>query len=185
MLKGKLVKLREYREEDIKIAQDYINDPDTIRSLAIAVPFPFTYADEKKFVEGNSAFNSEYNFAIETLENPRYIGGCGIKNLDWKNSKLEIGIAIGDKKLRGKGYGTDAMKVLVDFIFNEMNINKIKLEVFTFNQGAIRCYEKAGFREEAILKNEVYRGGKFHDVVVMSIFRADYFRTDINRAIMV
>lgn len=140
------------------------------------IPFPFTYADQKSFVDSNSAFNSEYNFAIESLESARYIGGCGIKNLDWKNSKLEVGIAIGDKRLRGKGYGSDAMRVLVDFIFNEMSINKVKLDVLAFNRGAIRCYEKVGFREEALLKDEVYRGGRYHDLVIMSIFRRDYFK---------
>lgn len=185
MLTGKLVRLREYREEDIKVAQRYMNDPDTIKSLGIRVPFPFTYADEKKFVEDNSAFKDEYNFAIESLDEPRYIGGCGMHNLDWKNSKVGVGIAIGDKRLRGKGYGTDAMKVLVNFIFNEMNINKIKLGVFAFNEGAIRCYEKVGFQREAIFKKELYRSGKFHDVIYMSIFRDDYFNVEQNRTILV
>lgn len=178
MLKGKLVRLREYRDEDIKTAQSYVNDAETVSSLVFTVPFPYTYWDEQKAVGKISALNDEYYFAVETLEDGRFIGGCGIKALDWKNSRLEVGIFIGDKRLRGKGYGTDAMRVMVAFIFNEMNINKIKLQVLAFNKGAIRSYEKVGFREEAILKDEVYRQGSYHDVVVMSIFSRDYFKMD-------
>lgn len=185
MLTGRLVRLREHREEDIKLAQEFFNNPEVVKTLYFGTPYPVTYADQKSFLERSSAFKDDYNFAIETIEEPRYIGSCGIKCVDWKNSRVELGISIGERRLHGKGYGTDAIATLVGFIFDEMNINKIKLEVVAFNEGAIRCYEKAGFKKEGLLKREIYRGGRYHDLVVMAIFRADYFRTDIKRAVMV
>lgn len=72
------------------------------------------------------ALKDTYNFVIETLADNKYIGGCGVNEIDWKNSKVVLGIFIGDKEYWNKGYGTDAMKVLTKFIFEQMNINKIK-----------------------------------------------------------
>lgn len=86
---------------------------------------------------------------------------------------MEVGIFIGLKKFQNKGYGTDAMNILIDFIFKEMNINKIKLDVYEFNNKAIKCYEKCGFKKEAILKMELFRKGKFHDIIRMVLFKDD------------
>jgi len=115
-------------------------------------------------IEGN------YNFAIEDIETNKYIGGCGIQNVNWLARVATVGIMIGDKDYWGKGYGTDAMKVLINFIFNDMNINKIRLGTFSFNERAIKSYEKCGFKVEGILKNEIFKDGKYYDEIIMSIF---------------
>lgn len=66
------------------------------------------------------------------------------------------------------------MKVLVNFIFNEMNINKIKLDVYSFNTRAIKCYEKLGFKKEGTLRKEIFREGKYHDILVYGMFRDEF-----------
>ena len=123
MFTGKLVRLREYKEDDIKLAQEYLNNYEIKQYMFPAVPFPLTLNDEKKWFEKLSSLDNNYNFAIETLKENKYIGGCGLKNLDWKNSHVEVGIFIGLEEYHNKGYGTDAMKILINFIFTEMNIN--------------------------------------------------------------
>ncbi|MBO8161851.1 MAG: GNAT family N-acetyltransferase, partial [Thermosipho sp. (in: Bacteria)] len=94
-------------------------------------------------------------------------------NIDWKNSVATVGIFLG-RPHWNKGYGTDAMKVLVRFIFNEMNINKVKLSVYSFNKRGIRAYEKAGFKIEGVLREELFREGKYHDVYVMGILKNEW-----------
>ncbi|MCT4598265.1 MAG: GNAT family N-acetyltransferase [Vallitalea sp.] len=174
MYNGKLVRLREYRKSDIDTVLQYINDEEVKENLIPGIPFPYTREDEEKWLESNTAMKDTYNFAIETLEDKIYLGGCGINEVDWKNSKVIIGIFIGNKDYWNKGYGTDAMNVLIRFIFNEMNINKIKLCVYSFNKRAIRCYEKCGFIQEGILRQELYRNGKYHDEIEMAILKEDY-----------
>ena len=171
---GEKIRLREYRSDDIEIAQKFINDVEIKQMLHPGIPYLYTYKDEQKWFETISATNDVYSFAIETLEGEEYIGGCGVNNVDWKNSVVEVGIFIGKKNLLGKGYGTDAMKVLVRFIFEQMNINKIKLKVFSFNERAIRSYEKCGFKKEGILRQEIFRNGKYHDDVVMGMLRDEH-----------
>lgn len=170
---GEKVRLREYRKEDVVLAHQYINDPEIKNGLVKGIPFPITLEEENKWFEQISSFKSEYNFAIEDLNSREYIGGCGINSVDWKNSVAVVGIFVG-KKYCGKGLGTDAMKTLIKFIFNQMNINKIKLCVYSFNKRAIKSYEKCGFIKEGILRQEVYRNGKYHDEYIMSILREEY-----------
>ncbi len=174
MYTGKKVQLREYRKEDVPQALAYMNDPEVKRLLTPGIPFLYTLEDEQKWYDSLSAMKDTYNFAIETLEDKRYIGGCGINAVDWKNSVALVGIFIGDKALWGKGYGTDAMNTLVKFIFEQMNIRKVKLNVYAFNERAVKSYEKCGFVKDGTLRQEIFRDGKYHDEHVMSILRDEY-----------
>lgn len=171
---GQKVRLREYRKEDIEKAQKYMNDPEIRRLLHPGIPYLYTFEDEEKWFNELSANKDVYNFAIETIKDKKYIGGCGLNKIDWKNSVAVVGIFIGDKEYWGKGYGTDAMKILIKFVFEQMNINKIKLNVFSFNQRAIKSYEKCGFRKEGILRQEIYRDGRYYDDIIMGILREEY-----------
>jgi len=176
MFTGNKIRLREYMKEDAPLAQKYLNDPEIKRLLNPRIPFPITLEEEHKWLEFNSLSKDKYSFAIESLEDKRYIGGCGLNDIDWKNSVATIGIFIGDKTLWGKGYGSDAVKVLISFIFGQMNINKIKLNVYSFNTRAIKAYEKCGFLREGILRQELFRDGKYHDEWIMAILREDYVK---------
>ena len=175
MYTGKKVRLREYKKEDVKQAQNFMNDPEVKRLLHPGIPYLFTFEDEQKWFEGISAMKEKYSFAIETLEDNKYIGGCGINDIDWKNSVIVVGIFIGDKDYWSKGYGTDAMKVLIRFIFEQMNIHKIKLNVYSFNERAIKSYEKCGFKQEGRLRKEIFRDGKYYDEIVMGLLSEEYF----------
>lgn len=174
MYKGKKVILTEYRKEDIKKALGYVNNPEVKSLLTPGIPFPYTLEDEEKWYDSLSANKDTYNFAIRTLEDNKYIGGCGINSVNWKNSNVIIGIFIGDKDYWSKGYGTDALNVLIKFIFEEMNINKIKLNVYSFNKRAIKSYEKCGFKVEGVLREEVYRFGKYQDDILMGLLRSEW-----------
>ncbi|BBE30378.1 N-acetyltransferase [Tepiditoga spiralis] len=174
MLKGNKIRLRAYKREELKLVMEFINDEDVTKFLRPGVPFPFRYEDEIKFYESlNPMSTSSYSFAIELLETEKYIGGCGINEIDWKNSVATVGIFLG-KPYWNKGYGTEALKILVDFIFNEMNINKVKLNVYSFNERAIKSYKKVGFVVEGRLRQEIFKEGKYYDEIIMGILRSEY-----------
>lgn len=176
MYKGKLIELREYKKEDVKLAKEYVNNWEIAKNLAPGIPYPYTLEDEEKWYESNSSVRSDnvYNFAIEALDNGEYIGGCGINSVNWKNSIAEVGIFIGNQEYHNRGYGTDAMLVLINFIFNQMNLNKIKLNVYSYNNRAIKCYEKCGFKKEGILREELFRNGQYHDIIIMGILKGEF-----------
>ncbi len=177
MFIGKRVKLRELKIEDVEPAYRYMSDPEVLLNLSPGIPYPMTLERERHWFESQIEMKDTYNFSIEDIETGLYIGGCGINKIDWKNSIATVGIYIGDKDFRGKGYGTEAMGLFIDFIFNQMNINRVQLFVFSFNERAIRSYKKIGFVEEGRLKQSIFRNGKYHDELIMSILREDYFST--------
>lgn len=175
MYYGEKVCLRAYKEEDIPVATKLVNDAELKRLLAPRIAFPMTGWEEEEWVKSQrSNKNGEYNFAVEDMETHSYIGGCGINEVNWTARIATVGIMIGDKNYWNKGYGTDAMKVLIKFIFENMNIRKIKLNVFSFNIRAQKCYEKCGFKVEGILKDELFKDGKYYDEIIMSLFNNEY-----------
>ncbi len=172
---GKKVKLRAIKKEDLTLACKYLNDSEIKKLMYSGIPFPMTYEEELRWFEENSKENNgRYNFSIEDLETNKYIGGCGINNINWVSRVATIGIFIGDKDFLSKGYGYDAMNVLIDFIFSEMNMNKISLNAFSFNERAINCYKKCGFIVEGVLRNEIYREGKYYDNIYMGLMKEEW-----------
>lgn len=172
MYEGKLVRLRAFDSSDLMHCLDYSNDYEVMRGASGGILYPSTVDDESRAMSNNTSYTQgEYQFAIETLENRRFIGKCGFIKINWKNRVGELAILIGEKSCHGKGYGTDAVNTLCKFGFDELNLHKIKATVFAFNQAAIRCYEKCGFIQEGILKEEIYREGAYHDVLLMARFK--------------
>ncbi|MDP4089053.1 MAG: GNAT family protein [Bacillota bacterium] len=174
MYTGQKVRLREYRREDIPIRLSFINDPEICSALTPDIPYPITMHEEEKNYQSITAVSDTYRFAIETLKDQKLIGGCSINSVDWKNSVAVIGIFIGDRNYCGRGYGSDAVRVLLKFIFMQMNIHKIRLTVYSFNQAAIRCYERCGFRAEGVLRQEIYKDGRYFDKIFMGILKEEY-----------
>lgn len=174
MYTGQLVRLREYRQEDIPLSNAFFNDGEIRALMDSGTGYPHVLADTERWVEKNSAFQDTYCFAIETLDSGRFIGRCDICRVDWKARVAVVGILIGDKRYRGKGYGSDAMEVLIRFCFEEMNLNKVRLDVFSLNTGARRCYEKCGFGVEGVFRREIYAHGQYHDNIAMGLLRGEW-----------
>lgn len=173
MYEGQKVRLREYRREDIPLRLSYINDAKTALNLTPDVIYPMTLSEQEKWFESITALSDTYKFAIETIADKKYIGDCSINSVDWKNRVASFGILIGSS-YRGMGYGTDTLHVLMNFIFNHMNMNKARLIVYSFNEQAIRCYKKCGFKVEGVLRQEIFQNGKYYDKIAMGLLREEY-----------
>ncbi|WP_270406389.1 GNAT family N-acetyltransferase [Paenibacillus timonensis] len=96
------------------------------------------------------------------------------REVNLASRRCTVGIGIGEKGYWDKGYGSDAMKALIHYLFQTMNLNRIQLETWSGNERAIRSYEKNGFVVEGRLRNETYIDGKYYDTIVMGLLREDY-----------
>lgn len=137
-----------------------------------------TVESEREWIEKNLK-NNDLNFAIVNLENDELIGNCGIMNVSYKNRIGEVGIFIGEENNRSKGYGTEALKLLLDFGFNYLNLNNIMLGVKSFNERAIACYKKVGFKECGRRRESYFLNGKYYDDVCMDILAREFEGTYI------
>lgn len=173
-LTGKFVLLRSITEADHEAIFAVENVMESRLLMDDSIPFPPTDADHEAFLSGaNDNGKGNHLFAIELIDEETVIGTIGVYGVDWQKGTGQVGISIGPD-FQGKGHGTDAMCVLIDFIFTYMRLNKIKLEVYSFNAKAVASYEKCGFKVEGTLREELFRFGSYHDSYVMGLLRREW-----------
>jgi RimJ/RimL family protein N-acetyltransferase len=117
---------------------------------------------------------ADYFFTIRTLVDDRLLGDLELDVYNWGGRDAFVGLGIGARDLWGKGYGTDAMEVLLRFAFTEINLRRVTLTVFEYNPRAIRSYEKAGFNHEGRLRQALLRDGKRWDMLYLGILRDEW-----------
>jgi RimJ/RimL family protein N-acetyltransferase len=117
---------------------------------------------------------SSINFGIYDQKSLKLIGDIGIDLINLQNKHAEIGMAIGDKNYWDKGYGTDLVKTILRFCFEELGLNKVYLDVWEENKRAIGCYLKCGFKKDGVLREHVFRDGKYHNKWIMSVLKKEW-----------
>lgn len=176
MIYGKRIRLRAIERKDLPTFVVWLNDPEVRQGISIYRPF--SEADEEKWFEGVLAGDADARpFAIEAHsagDEWRLIGNCGFHIIDWRSRSAELGIFIGEKSDRDQGYGSEAMILLVRYGFETLNMNRICLRVFSYNQRAIHVYEKLGFIHEGRMRQAHFYQGEYADVLWMSLLRSEY-----------
>jgi RimJ/RimL family protein N-acetyltransferase len=122
---------------------------------------------------------SFYAFGIRTLEGDRLVGYTGLEGDISPHGEAFVWIGIGERDFWGKGYGTDAMNVILRFAFEELNLRRVSLDTFEYNPRAIRSYEKVGFVHEGRARNFLYREGRRWDLIFMGILREEWLTKDM------
>lgn len=173
MLEGKLVRLRALEPADAERAYKWINDREVTQYLMARYPYSMEF--EKEFLANAARSNdfSDMRLAIETKDGV-HIGICGLHHGRPEDRHAELGIMIGDKDYWSGGYGTDAVSTVVRFAFEQMNLNKVSLGVFDFNERARAVYRKCGFTEEGRAREEYFQDGRYWDIVRMGILRREF-----------
>ncbi|WMJ76060.1 MULTISPECIES: GNAT family N-acetyltransferase [unclassified Sedimentibacter] len=169
-LEGSKVYLSPINIDDAEIYVKWLNDfnvTDGIGTSSATV----SLESEKEWLSKNT---SGYQFAIIRLEDDKLIGNCGFHGIMQLRQCAEVGLFIGDEENRSKGYGQDALDLLVSYGFDYLNLNNIMLKVFSFNERAISCYKKVGFKEIGRRRESYYLKGKFYDDVYMDILKKEY-----------
>ena len=169
ILVGELVRLRGVRDDDLPVLAAWEMDAGRMATLSNWVAPPSEAAARERVTRWSANDKDNLGFAIETLDDPPVLAGnVGMWGARPKDRCATIGIALG-REYVGRGYGTDAMRVIVSYGFREMGLHRIQLGVAPFNPAGIRAYEKAGFVEEGRLRESVLHDGRWYDEVLMSI----------------
>lgn len=169
MIYGKKTRLRRIEREDIPTFVRWFSDPEVREFLLINRPI--SHAEEEKWFENQLQDDGSELFAIETNDGDEnvHIGNIGLHDINWLHRHTELGVVIGEKQYWGQGYGSDAVRALLRFAFQEMNLHRIHLRVFEDNARGIRAYEKCGFKREGCMREAVFRKGRYYDELRMSI----------------
>ena len=116
-----------------------------------------------------------YSFSVRALDGDKHIGFF-VLWLDLIHNEAWVGIGIGDREFWGKGYGTDMMKLCLQYAFIELNVHRVSLGLHEYNPRALRSYEKAGFRLEGRTRKDLMREGKRYDSLWMGILREEWMQ---------
>ncbi len=133
-----------------------------------------TLEGEKEWIT-NQTKEGNFQFAIIRTADNELIGNCGFNKIDQVNGTGNIGIFIGEEENRGKGYGTEALKLLISFGFDYLNLNNIMLSVYSFNERAIKCYKKLGFKEIGRRREAYIKCNERYDDIFLDMLRSEYY----------
>jgi diamine N-acetyltransferase len=175
MIYGDRIRLRAPTHTDLPKFVEWLNDPEVRAGLLMHLPL--SLEDEETWFDNMiKSPAAQHPMVIEARRGDDWImiGNCGFHFIDWRVRSAEVGIFIGDKSFWNQGYGTDVMRLLLRHGFKTLNLNRIALEVFETNPRAIRAYEKAGFIHEGRRRQDMFKEGRYIDVLMMSVLRSEW-----------
>lgn len=170
---GKRIRLAPFHPEDADTAARWTEDGEYQRQMDTDFARPSSAQEQSEMLNSRKSPNS-VNFALRTLEGDRLIGFVAIHSIEWNNQCGTLSIGIGEADYRGKGLGAEALELILNYAFNELNLYRVGLDVISTNERAIRAYHKAGFHEEGRLRASVYRDGQRSDRILMSVLRDEW-----------
>ncbi len=172
-IKGEKVSLAPLAAEDAKTCYEWFVDPE-IRRFVSSHTLPNTFEKSKNFIEEMNVSTSDVLLGIFTRPEGEYIGNIALHGIDRDNMNAFFGIVIGLSKYHGKGIGTEAVRMLLEYAFRDLGLNMVFLNVFADNARAIRSYEKLGFKKCGTLPQGFRREGEFVDCTIMAILASEF-----------
>ena len=171
---GKNIRLTVPREEDAAVMQKWYEDASFLRNLDTDVARLRTVDDMKEKLETAMKSRNDFHFQIRLLETDELIGFIVLDGIQWANGCCMLGIGIGPGDCRGKGYGSEAIALVLQYAFTELNLHRVGLNFISFNDRAQGVYERAGFRYEGAEREYVHRDGGYYDLVYMGILQKEW-----------
>jgi RimJ/RimL family protein N-acetyltransferase len=186
---GKLVRLAAFDiDHDPEILARWNQDSEYQQLLSSGPAGLWTPKQIKEWFDKENP--NSYQFAIRTMEGNQLIGTVGLDGVDWVTGNTFVGIGIGERQYWGKGYGSEAMNLILRFAFAGLNLRRVSLDVFEYNRRAYLSYLKCGFKDEGRMRQWMQRGGERHDLIFMGILREEWeerqelIQTGADRSVM-
>jgi RimJ/RimL family protein N-acetyltransferase len=176
---GKLLRFSAVAPSDSEQLAKFDEDAEYLRRLDTDYAFPKPI---EAFNRSGDRSSNEVEFMLRPIDNDRLIGFVALHSIEWNNQACLLAIGIGEPAYRGKGYGTEALNMILRYGFHELNLNRIGLDVIEYNDNAIAMYKKAGFKEEGRMRSAVLRDGNSYDRIIMGILKNEWLdKQSINR----
>lgn len=169
-LVGEALYLRPLERDDAPLFTAWANDPES--RYYLARPRPSTLAHEQALID--QASKDDVVLGIARKTDDALLGRIALRHIDPRNSQAELALFIGPPRETGKGYGTEAVRLIVKYAFDTLNLQRVHLRVHADNAKAVRAYEKAGFVREGVLRRDRYREGRYVDTLVMAVLRDEW-----------
>jgi diamine N-acetyltransferase len=172
VLTGTRISLGPVRADDLPLLHRWINDRELV---VLSAPYrPVHFSDHEAWWSSVAGDPSVELFAIRLLGEDRLVGTCQLLAIDHRHRSAELQIRIGDQDARGRGVGTEAVRLLLRHAFADLDLRRVALHVLASNTAAIATYEKTGFVREGVLREAAFADGRHEDVVLMSVLQSEW-----------
>jgi RimJ/RimL family protein N-acetyltransferase len=172
-LTGERVVLRRHLPENVRAFQRWYSDPEVVR-LTRYQDGPMRRDEIDRFFAARALGPESLAMAIHVRDTDRLIGTCALSQLDSENGSALFHITIGEKDAWGRGYGTEATRLMVDHAFTGLGLHRVALTVFAFNERAVRSYRSVGFVVEGRAREAIWREGHWWDEISMSLLDSEW-----------
>jgi RimJ/RimL family protein N-acetyltransferase len=174
MWTGKLVRLTGLKKEDAKAFSSWHDDAGFLRLIDAELARPRTEEEIQKWFEDWQKDPKEIAFAVRKLDSDEMLGFIALEGILLQHGVAWLGVGIGDRNQWDKGYGRDAISLLLKYGFDELNLHRIQLTVFEYNERGVALYEKLGFRREGVYREFMQREGRRYDMYLYGLLRREW-----------
>ena len=176
VIEGERVRLRKVEKQDLPLLHKWANDRDVVAWARFSPEQMSSLAALEKAYEKelHDEETERTSYMIEETATSRAIGWCVVRTWDRKHVSANVGISLGEKDLWGKGYGTEAMSLLLEIVFDHQGWHHAELWTLAENDRAIKSFEKCGFRRVGVEREVAYFSGGYHDVVLMEQLKSEW-----------
>ncbi len=181
MIQGENLYFSNIEKEDMEYLYKWFSDTDFLKYYDYVPPVPQSKEEVNQTFDDYKTKDESIVFAIRLKSDNNIIGIAGFDDIVKSNKVATLFIGIGNKDLRGKGYGNESLKILLDYGFNDMDFYRIQLNVLEFNTSAIKLYERACFKKEGVFRDFVLRNNQRYDMFLYGLLKHEYNFNNKNR----
>lgn len=163
------------KEDDLSSYGNWLNDQETTVFMGSG-RFPLNINALRDYIDSFKNSKDSMLLGIFLKSDDKHIGNITLQKIDWKDRHGEIGIVIGDKESRGKGYATEAIRLFADHAFYRLNLNKVSSGMVKGNEASKKAFEKAGFKVEGVLREHFFLDGQYLDSYRLGLLKSEYIR---------
>ena len=174
LLRGSRVRLTALTQSDLPTIVQWHQNPEFLRLFDALPAYPKPEAALAQWIDDTNKATDAFLFAVRSLDSDELIGYVELDGILWTHRVSGVSIAIGEAKHRGQGYGHEVMQLVLRFAFDELNLHRVQLTVFSYNERAIALYEKLGFQREGAHREHLRREGKHYDMYLYGLLRSEW-----------
>lgn len=173
MLVGEHVRLTAVETEDYPAIAGWSNNSEYMRNMRTGAAAPVTVEQVAKWMAEDPGNANSFILALRPTDTPEIVGVAILRDIEWTNRSAWLAIGIGSPSHRGRGLGSEALGLLIDFAFDELNLYRLALSVMAYNDRAIKTYVKHGFVQEGAIREAIERDGARHDLLIFGLLAGD------------
>ena len=174
LFRSSRIQLKALKKEDAEAMARWSEDSEYLRNLDTDFAVPRSAEHYRSEIESISSQDNTIELGIHLISENQLIGFISLNSIEWNNRSGRLAVGIGESKFRHLGIGTEAVKMMIHYAFDELNLNRVGLDVISSNQAAIRCYQKSGFVVEGTIRESILRDGKKMDRIYMGLLRNEW-----------